>query len=263
MQHQAQPRRRRALQAALLSCLVATAACATDEPGADEQERARIEFAESIPAFTSVEVDSGPVEVAEGVTMRTVTTFDTSFDLEAAGIVRGERVDPIDDTGAISAHGQVEVQVFATVTLPGYEFDGLAGTQTFEVDTEISRFDPFLIDDPRILGLDIPSEYEVRIDPKGGLGLAFIVELSLGLYPTYEGTCLQVDDATQSAQYTMRLQPVGDLKYLYGVELVTPLGSSPRGSIGVDLDFSELGTEVDMGTYSLDDGQPVDAKPCG
>ncbi len=237
------------------------AACAdTNDAGAD---RGRIDFSASIPALEAVEVDSGPVEVADGVSMRTVATFETFWDIEASGVARGQTVEPIDDTGSISARGQLTIDVYATVTLPGEEFDGLAGTRTLDIETEVSSFDPFLIDEPQILGMDLPSELEVRVDPASGFGLAFVVEVGMALVPTYEGVCLGVDQAAEAAQYTVLLQPFGDFKYLYAVELVTPVDRTRLGAVGVDLDFSDLGVEVDLGTYSLDDGEPVQGStPC-
>lgn len=246
----------------LLTCLAAATACADD---VDDTERARIDFRASVPAFDTLEVDSGPQPVAEGVVMRTVTTFDAFWEVEASGTARGAGIEPIAGTGEVSVRGVAQVEVFATVTLPGYEFDGLVGTRTAELESGLASFDPFALDEPRLLGFDIPNEIQLRLDPVGGVGLAYVVEMSLTYLPTYEGLCLAVDEDAQAAQYTGMLQPVADFKYVHAVELVTPLGNDRLGALGLDVDTGQaVGLELDLGTYSMDDGEPVaSSMPCG
>lgn len=159
--------------------------------------------------------------------------------------------------------GTATVELYATVTIPGHESDGLVGTETVDITTNVSRFDPFLIDDPYVLGLDIPSEIELRFDPASGTGLAFVIEMRFNMLPTYEGKCVGIDQTAGTAQYTMHVQPIGDLGYNFAAELVSPVGRNRLGEALLGLDFSELGDEIDMGTYSVEDGAPLDGPgPC-
>lgn len=257
-----------ALRAALAFGLLATAACRDGAHDEEDPARARIDFAGSTPAYETLEIDSGLLEVAEGVQMRTVTTFQTFWEVEASGTAYTDWIMPIADTGSISLRGEATIDVYATVTIPGQEFDGLVGTRTADLGVGVSEFDPFLLDEPWLLGFDMPNEIEVRVEPASGIGLAFVVEMSLSLLPTYEGLCLGVDEDADAAQYTVVIQPMADFKYLYSVETVTPISNTRLGSVGFDFEWDELdedfGLEIDLGAYSMEDGERVeDSRPCG
>jgi hypothetical protein len=244
---------------------LALGAC-SDDAGAGpspDGTHARLDFGATLPSLGLGPYEGEPVEVTPGVILRMDTSYETAWELAASGIARGDFIEPIDDSGEISLLGSVTVDLYATVTLPGQEHDGFVGTQTLSFETEVSRFDPFLIDDPYQLGFDVPNEIEVRFDPASGVGLAFVIEMSISWLPTYEGKCLRIDDAAGVAQYTMDLQPIADIKHLFAVELVSAAGRVRLGQAGLDIDLVDLGANVDLGTLSTEDGTPMDEPgPC-
>ena len=239
--------------------LLVLPACADDDDSA-----VQLDFARSIPALQTIEIDSGLVPVADGIEVRTVTTFEASWEFAASGVVHDDAwIEAIEGTGEIGLVGNATIELYADISRPGEEFEGLVGTQTFSVTTNIATFDPFLIDDPMLLGLDLPGEIEARFDPPSGTGLAFVVEGGVFMAPTYEGRCLEQDPQTQRAQYTMDILPVGDFKYILAAEFVTPFTRDRFAEIGIESDFGSDETAVDLGTLSTVDGSPVDGSgPC-
>lgn len=244
---------------------LALGACRDDAAAgpSSDASNARLDFEGTIEGLQLGPYEGEPVEVTPGVIVRMDTAYELSWALAASGIGRGDFVEPVAGTGEISLVGTVTVDLYATVTLPGQEFDGFVGTQTLPFETGISEFDPFLVDEPYQLGFDRPNEIEVRFDPASGTGLAFVIEMMLTWLPTYEGKCLRVDEEAEVAQYTMELQPVADFKYLFAVEIVSAAGRVRLGERGLDIDLGELGARADMGTLSMEDGMPTDEPgPC-
>ena len=96
MQHLPRLRIARALRlrtALALGLAPSAGACAE----APESTDVRLDFERTIPAYDAIEVDSGLVEVTEGVSLRTVTTFEAAWSFAASGLARGSLVAPSDD----------------------------------------------------------------------------------------------------------------------------------------------------------------------
>lgn len=237
-----------------------------------EPESIELNFANEAPVMRDVVVETDYVELMSGVEVRTVTTVELDASFAASGIAKGSRIEGIDGTGELGFVGRMTIEMYARVDDP--PFEGLVGTETFTTNVPVGEFDPFLIEDPRVLGLDVSSQIRMEVQSAVVPGLTFGVEASLAMLPTYEGVCLQIDEDEGIAQYTMRLQPLGDLVYLYTLDVPSPLGSTRVAEVGVgdnplfgvDGDLSEFGRVYDAGQIDLSDGSALegdDEGPCG
>jgi hypothetical protein len=238
-------------RACLVAALVSTAAC----------RETRVDFVAE-QAFIDLERDSGEVVLGSGASVHVRTRAYAGFTVRAAGLVQGDRVEPIEDTGRIVVRGRLEVEVDASVDLSVGAFDGPVDTVEHEFSTEIGSFDPFLLGESVtvVLGLPVKDIIRARILP----GVFLVLETAPGTFiPTFEGVCLEVEG--DAVQYTGMIAIEPDIRYQASIEVAVPLGGVDIiGPVGIELDFPPLvSLPLDLGTFSMSSGAPVQGvQPC-
>lgn len=223
----------------------------------------RIDF-EAEHAWIDVDRDSGDVVLGSGASIRVLTQAFAGYRVRASGLAKRDgRLEPIEDSGSIVVEGHFDLEVSAAVDLAVGSFSGPVDAPPFDFEVEIAAFDPFLLGESITVVGGMPAKDIMRAPLLPGVFL--VLETAPGSFiPAFEGVCLEIEG--DAVQYTGMIAIEPDFRYIAYIEVVVPLaGTEVIGPVGIELDFPPLVLQdLDLGTYSMRSGAPVDGvQPCG
>lgn len=239
-----------------LVCALAISACKDDGSGSSGSRE--LEFSGEQTFLPGFDFDSGWLPEASPVAVRATVTAGGGITVAANATSDGETLTPVAGSGVLSVEGSLALEISARIDTNGLMYDDVVASFDYGIEAASQTFEPFAIDGNVMVTSTLPAAELGRV-PIGTLpGTTLVLSIEGGEIATaFAGTCADAKDGF--GQYTGAITTQGTVAAAATVEIEIPLlDPLTFGPFAIDIPIPASESPVDLGTFSLDTGEPAD-----
>ncbi|MBX7077752.1 MAG: hypothetical protein K1X88_01110 [Nannocystaceae bacterium] len=232
---------------------------ACQDPGPGGGFAGEIEFKGELGLLPGFDFDSGFLPADSPVAVRATATADGAITVSERATTDGQALMPVAGSGALAITGGLAFELSARIDVTGAEFEGVVDSFEYALQDVSQAFEPFADATPATAMTMLPPAELGSVPIPGVPGATLVVEVTGGSLTTqYHGTCAATRDGFGAVAGTLTTS--GTVTLAASVEIDIPFVLTETfGPFPVDVAIPEVPTAMDLGTRSLQTGEPADA----
>lgn len=241
-------------------------ACGTDSPSGDTDSGSgapvSLMFHVERDLLQGFEHDTGFVPEAGPASIRARASATAALVVDAEGLADATELTPVEGSGLLQVEAGLSLELSARVDTSGIEWEGVVDTFEYGIEPAEAAFEPFLLGESVSVSSPLPASEIARV-PVGAIpGATLIASIEGGAVDTsFSGVCATVADGV--AQYTGTSTIEGTVDLAATLEIDVPLlGTESFGPFSFPVPIPASTMALDLGSFTVADGTPVDASPC-
>jgi hypothetical protein len=247
---------------AVLFAFAAVAACKGSGSGSESASDtgggggAELEFAGEQPFLPGLDVDTGWLPDGSPVAVRATASATGQVAVVANATSDGETLTPVAGSGSLSLEGALGFEVSARIDTNGIMYEGIVDSFEYGIEPANQGFDPFALDAPITVMSALPAQELGKVPIPSVPGASLVMSVTGGdLTTSFQGTCAEARDGF--AQYVGTITMAGTVACAATVEIEIPIvGTQTFGPFPFDVPIPAIESPTDLGTLSLDTGEP-------